>query len=218
MISPVNPDQVALKPVAVSDEFPIENGLFQRGFTTIAGADEAGRGAGAGPLVAAAVVFESEQFGSSDLIRAVADSKKLTAAKRDELYDKIVDQAWAWSVVEIGVGDIDSRGIQRANLSALRQSVACLDVQPDYALFDGYAVPGAPMPSLGVWKGDQVSPTVAAASIIAKVTRDRIMVEADTSYPGYGFAKHKGYLTADHRAAIQKLGVCEIHRSSFTLG
>ena len=189
-----------------------------RGFQAIAGADEAGRGAGAGPLVAAAVVFDPQNFATSELVAAVADSKTLTEAKREALFDRIVSEAFSWSVVSISASEVDARGIQRANLMALRQSVACLDVQPDYALFDGYAVPGVPVPSLGVWKGDQVSPTVAAASILAKVTRDRHMVEVDRLHPGYGFAKHKGYLTADHRAAIKKLGVSGIHRSSFTLG
>lgn len=199
-------------------EYPIEQGLISRGFMTIAGADEAGRGAGAGPLVAAAVIFDSEGFESNDLVATVADSKKLSEARREVLYDEIVDQASAWAVVAISADEIDDRGIQRANLSALRQAVACLDQQPDYVLFDGYAVPGVPAPSLGVWKGDQVSPTVSAASILAKVTRDRMMVEADSLHPGYGFAKHKGYLTAEHRSAIATLGVSEIHRMSFGLG
>ncbi|MFZ1361509.1 MAG: ribonuclease HII [Candidatus Nanopelagicales bacterium] len=217
MINPVSPDTSFAESTIGVRAFPIEYGLLRRGFTTIAGADEAGRGAGAGPLVAAAVVFKPSEFGSSELVRAVNDSKKLTESRREELFIQITEQSLSWAVVSISAAEVDARGIQRANLTALRQSVACLDVQPDYALFDGYSVPGAPMPSLGVWKGDQVSPTVAAASILAKVTRDRHMVEAETSHPGYGFAKHKGYLTADHRAAIEKLGVCEIHRSSFAL-
>lgn len=217
MIKPASPEGNSTGSMARLSRFPIENGLRQHGFTVIAGADEAGRGAGAGQLVAAAVIFEPEEFGSSELICDVADSKKLTESRREELYGQIVEQSLAWAVISISAIEIDTSGIQRSNLAALRQAVAYLDVQPDYVLFDGYSVPGVPVPSLGVWKGDQVSPTVAAASILAKVTRDRQMVEAEALFPGYGFAKHKGYLTAEHRAAIAKLGVCEIHRSSFAL-
>lgn len=152
------------------------------------------------------------------MLAAVADSKKLSEARRETLFEQITSQALAWSVVAISADEIDNLGIQQANLAALRQAVAGLQLRPDYVLFDGYAVPGVAVPSLGVWKGDQVSPTVAAASILAKVTRDRLLVELDQQLPGYGFAKHKGYLTSAHRAAIAQLGVSEIHRTSFTLG
>lgn len=168
--------------------------------------------------MAAAVILDSSTLATSELVASVADSKQLTESRRVALYDLIASEAMAWAVVAISSQEVDDRGIQRANLTALRQAVACLEIQPDYALFDGYAVPGVPVPSLGVWKGDQVSPTVAAASILAKVTRDREMTVAEQQFPGYGFAKHKGYLTAEHRKAIKKLGVSEIHRASFTLG
>lgn len=201
----------------IASGFALEGKLIEKGFALIAGADEAGRGAGAGPLVAAAVLFEPEDLISSEVANRVRDSKRLTAYDRELLYEEITQSALAWSIVAINSSEIDEIGIQRANISAIRRAVATLDGKPDYVLVDGYSVTGLNAPSLSVYKGDQVCRSVSAASILAKVSRDRLMVDADELFPGYGFAKHKGYLTASHREAIGNLGPCDLHRMSFTL-
>ncbi len=191
-------------------ELNLEASLVAAGFAPIAGVDEAGRGACAGPIVAAAVILDAEQP-----IAGLADSKKLTALRRERLFDEIYERALAVSVTEVSAPECDRLGLQSANLAALRRAVLRLEVRPGYVLCDGFAVDGLDAPSLGVWKGDQVAACISAASIVAKVTRDRIMVEANETHPGYGFAKHKGYGTAEHYAAIVKLGVSDMHRRSF---
>ena len=183
--------------------------IRQAGFRLVAGADEAGRGACAGPLVAAAVILGSEVPDGLD------DSKRLTPARRDALFDAIYATARAVAWVSVEAADCDALGIQQADLGALRGAIAALAPTPDFAVTDGFAVPGLPCPSLGMWKGDQVVQCVAAASIVAKVTRDRIMDELDASYPGYGFAVHKGYATPAHQTALEDLGPCPQHRLSF---
>ena len=187
-----------------------EAALHTRGFSPIAGVDEAGRGACAGPLVVAAVVL-----GTSPLLRGVADSKSLTARARAQLFDVIFEHASAVAVVVIEPDEIDDLGVHRADLEGMRRALARLDVSANYAITDGYPIEGLPIPSLAVWKGDQVCASVAAASIIAKVTRDRIMVQLDASYPEYGFASHKGYVTAAHKAALTNVGPSQVHRYSF---
>jgi len=183
--------------------------LREAGFEHIAGADEAGRGACAGPLVAAAVILGSTVPDGLD------DSKRLTPRRREALFDEINYTAAASAWVAVSPADCDALGMQRADLGALRDAVLALEITPDFAVTDGFAVPGLPCPSLGMWKGDQVVACVAAASIVAKVVRDRWMVALDAEYPGYGFAVHKGYATAAHQAALDELGPCPQHRLSY---
>ncbi|MDH2430099.1 ribonuclease HII [Sphaerisporangium sp. TRM90804] len=185
-----------------------ERALARRGLSPIAGVDEAGRGACAGPLVVAAVVLRTE-------IDGIADSKVLTPARRETLHDRILATAAAVNVVVIPPQDIDTRGLHKCNVAGMRRAVAGLECDLGYVLVDGFPVPGLPAPSLAVWKGDQVSACVAAASIVAKVTRDRMMTSLDERYPQYGFADHKGYVTARHRRALAAHGPSPHHRFSF---
>ncbi len=190
----------------------MERSLRRRGFATVAGADEAGRGACAGPLVAAACVLPSGRRGR---VPGLADSKLLTAAARDRVYAEVVDRAVAWSVVVIPVEELDARGMHVTNIEALRRAVCALEPSPDYVLTDGFPVPGLARPGLAVWKGDRVAACVAAASVLAKVTRDRIMTELDEQYPAYDFKTHKGYITDVHSGALERHGPCPEHRMRF---
>lgn len=190
--------------------YAFERTLRRRGFTVVAGADEAGRGACAGPLVAAAAVLPDRGE-----IAGLTDSKLLTAAARDRIYDEVVARAVSWSVVIIPPDDIDNRGLHVGNVAALRRALAKLTPGPSYVLTDGFAVDGVGVPGLAIWKGDQVAACVAAASVVAKVTRDRIMAELDSVYPQYGFAIHKGYSTPEHAAALKEHGPSPIHRHSY---
>jgi ribonuclease HII len=190
----------------------MEGSLRRRGFTAIAGADEAGRGACAGPLVAAACVLPAGRRGR---VPGLADSKLLTAAAREEVYAEVVARAVSWSVVAIPVGELDARGMHVTNIEALRRAVSVLDPAPDYVLTDGFPVSGLAQPTLAVWKGDRVAACVAAASVLAKVTRDRVMLELDARFPEYGFAVHKGYITEAHSEALDRHGPCGEHRRRF---
>lgn len=190
----------------------IEHTLLSAGISKIAGVDEAGRGPCAGPLVVAAVILPNP---TSDLWGDIQDSKKLTEKKREELFDLITKNALAFSIKEISVEEIDINGLHKSNIEGMRRAISALQIKPEYVLTDGYAIPGLAQPNLAVWKGDQVSVSVGAASILAKVHRDRLMVDLDLRYPGYGLAGHKGYITAAHTAALKKLGISEIHRKSF---
>jgi len=190
----------------------IEQTLRAAGITHIAGVDEAGRGPSAGPLVVAAVILR-DPF--SPQLSEVRDSKELTAKKRERLYDLIVNEAIALSIIEISNDEIDQAGLHKSNLEAFRRAVSGLAITRDYVLSDGYGIEGLAMPTLGIWKGDQVAISISAASIIAKVFRDRIMIEMDLRYPGYGFAAHKGYSSAAHTKALKELGVTPIPRNSF---
>ena len=190
----------------------IEQSLIDAGLSPIAGVDEAGRGACAGPLVIASVILKD--LNSPKLLK-LRDSKELTEKQREELFPIIHEEALSISVIKVSPGDIDRRGVHAANLDGMRRAVQGLDVAPNYVLTDGYAIEGMVTPSLAIWKGDQVAPSISAASVIAKVTRDRIMVELEESYPGYGLAKHKGYITAAHTKALETLGVTDIHRKSY---
>ncbi len=192
--------------------YALERALRRRGFAHIAGADEAGRGACAGPLVAAAAILRPGKRGEIDELN---DSKLLTPLARERVYAQVVKRALAWSVVVIPPGEVDSRGLHVCNLAAMRRALACLATPPEYVLTDGFPVDGLGGPGLAVWKGDQVAACVAAASVIAKVTRDRIMKELDKEYPAYGFAEHKGYCTGEHQAALQEYGACPEHRFSY---
>ena len=187
-----------------------ERGLRAQGFRLIAGVDEAGRGALAGPLVAAAVILPD----GFDL-EGINDSKVLTANQRAVAFDRIVAEAVAWSVHRCTPTRIDRRGLQRMNLSLLRRCVTALSVPPDYVLSDGFPVRRLTVPNLSIKKGDAVTASVAAASIVAKVTRDRMMDRYHRRFPEYGFDTNRGYGTNDHRDAIRRLGPTPIHRYSF---
>jgi ribonuclease HII len=191
----------------------IEETLIKSGVVKIAGVDEAGRGPCAGPLVVASVVLK-DPFSSN--LSDIKDSKELTAKVREKLYNVIISNALAYAIIEIGVDEIDSLGLHKCNIEGMRRAVNALQITPEYVLTDGYAIPGLTTPNLAVWKGDQVAVSISAASILAKVYRDRIMIELDSEYPQYGLASHKGYITASHTAAIKQYGVLPIHRKSFT--
>jgi ribonuclease HII len=191
----------------------IEQTLLSSGISHIAGVDEAGRGPCAGPLIVAAVILR-DPFSKS--LQEVRDSKELTPKKRERLYSVIEEEARSLSIIEISSEEIDRQGLHKSNLEGFRRAVHALHVTPDYVLTDGYPIEGLAMPTLGIWKGDQVAISISAASIIAKVYRDRIMVKMDEIYPGYGFASHKGYSSALHTAAMKKLGITPIHRRSFS--
>src|SRR5215203_6191528 len=194
------------------DLWTMERSLRRRGFLAIAGADEAGRGACAGPLVAAACVLPPGRRGR---VPGLADSKLLTPAARERVYAEVLDRAVAWSVVVMPVEDLDARGMHVTNIEDLRRAVSTLDPAPDYVLTDGFPVPGLARPGLAVWKGDRVAACVAAASVLAKVTRDRIMTELHERWPEYDFAGHKGYITDVHSAALERHGPCPEHRMRF---
>jgi ribonuclease HII len=178
----------------------------------LAGADEAGRGACAGPLVAAAVILSDEP---GRAILGLRDSKALTAKARERLYGLILERAAAVSWVAVSPGECDAWGVQTANLQALRRAVWRLAVGPAFVVTDGFAVDGLPAPSLGLWKADQVIDCVQAASIVAKVTRDRLMADLEAAFPGYGFARHKGYVTAAHQRNLELLGPSPVHRLAY---
>jgi len=195
-----------------------ERQIWERGINRVAGVDEAGRGPLAGPVVAAALVFdrsflEAEQYG---ILQGINDSKSLSESRREELYELLT--ASCPCVFGVGVADvaeIDTLNILRATHAAMARALNAIVPLPDYCLVDGLPVPGLPCPSLAVVRGDGRSLSVAAASIIAKVTRDRMMLVLDREYPGYRFARHKGYGTEAHLKALLELGPCVAHRRSF---
>ena len=191
----------------------IEELLHKAGISPIAGVDEAGRGPCAGPLVIAAVILK-DPFAPE--LTQVRDSKEISESKREELFEVIMNIAMSVSVIRVSVEEIDARGVHAANLDGMRRAVAGLSIEPAYVLTDGYAIEGLAVPNVAVWKGDQVVTAISAASIIAKVTRDREMIDLDKKYPQYGFAKHKGYITAAHTAALAEHGPCVEHRTSFS--
>jgi len=190
----------------------IEQLLTNSGISPIAGVDEAGRGACAGPLVIASVVLH-DPFAPE--LAVVRDSKEIPESKRDVVFELIQGIAASISVVIVPASEVDLRGVHAANLDGMRRAVQGLSVEPAYVLTDGYAIEGLGLPNLAVWKGDQVVVSISAASVIAKVTRDRIMREMDSDFPLYGFAGHKGYITAAHTKALNEHGPCVEHRTSF---
>ena len=190
----------------------IEQLLTSAGISPIAGVDEAGRGACAGPLVIASVVLH-DPFAPE--LAVVRDSKEIPESKRDAVFELIQGIAASVSVVIVPAAEVDSRGVHAANLDGMRRAVQGLSIAPAYVLTDGYAIEGLGIPNLAVWKGDQVVASISAASVIAKVTRDRIMREMDLEFPVYGFAGHKGYITAAHTKALNEHGSCAQHRTSF---
>lgn len=175
-----------------------------------AGTDEVGRGPLAGDVVAAAVILDPE-----NPVAGLRDSKKLTARRRDQLFDEILRKASAAAVARASVEEIDRINILQASLLAMHRAVDALGSPPAFVFVDGNRCPRWPYPSRAVVKGDSLVPAIAAASILAKVTRDREMLALDSVYPGYGFAQHKGYPTALHLDALRKLGPCPVHRRSY---
>jgi len=188
----------------------LENALRRLGFLYVAGVDEVGRGCLAGPVVAAAVVLHPERH-----IAGVCDSKTVPAAERDELYERIIDSAIAWAVASADPSEIDRVNIHQASLQAMRRAILALAPLPDVVLVDAFRVPDLPMAQRGVPKGDRRCSAIAAASIVAKVTRDRQMLELHQIDPRYGFDRHKGYATADHLHAVARFGYSDLHRRSF---
>jgi ribonuclease HII len=188
----------------------IENGLRRWGFCLVAGVDEVGRGCLAGPVLAAAVVLDPVRH-----VAGLRDSKLLTPAARERLYADILSHATAWAVASAEPAEIDAVNIHRASLAAMRQAVMRLVPLPDFVLVDAFRIPGLPMAQRGIVHGDRRSASIAAASIVAKVTRDRLMTALDGADPRYGFARHKGYATAEHLAAVARFGYSAAHRRSF---
>lgn len=187
-----------------------EDKLYLQGYNLICGIDEAGRGPLCGPVVAGAVILPKDMY-----IEGVNDSKKLTEAKREKLYDDITKNAIAWSFGISDVNFIEEVNILNATRLAMKQAVESLKISPEYALVDAEKKVPINVPYLPIIKGDSLSQSIAAASIIAKVTRDRMLIEYDRLYPEYGFINNKGYGTATHTAAIKEYGLCPIHRPSF---
>lgn len=190
----------------------IEKSFFNKGIKNICGIDEAGRGPLAGPVVVASVIMPEDS-----MIEGVNDSKKVSEKKREMLYDKIIEEAISYSVAIISEKEIDDINILNATKKGLTQSIKELDVKPDLILVDALdKIDTLGIPYKPIIKGDSLVYSIAAASIIAKVTRDRIMRQMDEIYPEYGFSGHKGYGTAKHIAAIKQYGLCDIHRRTFT--
>ena len=191
-------------------DFSLEELLCKEGFTAVCGVDEAGRGPLSGPVVAAACILPV-----GTVIDGLNDSKKLSPKKRDLLFDEIKEKATAYAIAEASPAEIDEMNILNATMLAMRRAILALPVPADFALVDGNIYRDFPLEGRAVIKGDAISASIAAASILAKVTRDRICMEDDKKYPAYAFAKHKGYSTALHMDILRKIGPCPIHRRSF---
>ncbi len=176
----------------------------------IAGVDEAGRGSLAGPVITAAVILNPET-----IIEGLADSKKLSLKKREELYEKIITNCKAFAIARADVDEIDRLNVLRSTLLAMQRAINQFSIQPDKVLIDGHCSPNLPYETQAVVQGDQIVPAISAASILAKVTRDREMLKYDVQYPDYGFAIHKGYGTKAHLVAIHRFGITPVHRKSF---
>jgi ribonuclease HII len=189
-----------------------EAALTRAGFGLVAGADEAGRGACAGPLVVAACILPRGRRGQID---GLTDSKLLTPLARERMYAEVIRRAVAYSVVIVPAAEIDAYGLHVANLAGMRRALGTLAPGPSYALTDGFPVRGLTVPSTSVWKGDATIACIAAASVLAKVTRDAIMTELHEHWPLYEFAQHKGYITPTHTAALQEHGPCPEHRRRY---
>ena len=199
------------KPIRTAEEwFQFERQAREQGFTTVCGVDEAGRGPLAGPVYAAAVILPPGL-----VIEGVNDSKKLSEKKREALFPVICEQALAFGIGYASEEEIDTYTILQATYMAMRRAVEALPVPADYALIDGNRMPPLSSPGETIIKGDALSMSIAAASILAKVSRDRVMLEAAKEYPQYGFEKHKGYGTAAHVQALREWGPCPLHRKSF---
>lgn len=191
-------------------EFTLEQELLSQGFRAVCGVDEAGRGPLCGPVVAAACILSPDHP-----IEGLNDSKKLTPKKREALFDVICERAIAYCVAEASVEEINALNILEADMLAMRRAIEGLKVSADFALVDGNVVRGFPIPSRAVVHGDAISPSIAAASVLAKVTRDRLCIALDRQYPQYGIAKHKGYGTKEHMDALRIYGPAPIYRTKF---
>lgn len=196
-------------------DLSLELALLQRGVSPIAGADEAGRGPLAGPVVAAAVILPPDLDGGEEWLRLLDDSKRLNPARRELAFQAVQEHAVSWAVAAIEPVEIDRIGIGVASLQAMLRAADDLAVRPAHLLLDYIPARQCPYPYDAVVKGDQRSYSIAAASNVAKVTRDRMMADYEQTYPGYGFARHKGYATAFHLARLREIGPCKIHRQSF---
>ncbi len=188
----------------------IENAVRREGYTCVAGVDEVGRGCLAGPVVAGAVALDPRKY-----VPRIADSKTVTAAERERLFARIVKAAVAWSVSVVEPDEIDRLNIHHASLAAMNRAVMGMAPLPDFVLVDAFRIPGLPMAQRAVVHGDARCTAIAAASILAKVTRDRLMKALHEQYPAYGLDRHKGYATQDHLAAVKAHGYSAIHRKSF---
>ena len=188
----------------------LENAMRRWGFYRVAGCDEVGRGCLAGPVVAAAVILDPDRY-----IPGVCDSKMITPAERERLYGVITRKALAWSVASAPAGEIDDINIHQASLQAMRRAVLAIAPLPDLVLVDAFRIPELPIAQRAVLHGDRRCSAIAAASIIAKVTRDREMLDHHAADPRYGYDRHKGYATADHLAALARHGYSALHRRSF---
>jgi ribonuclease HII len=195
-------------PIQPMDYF--EKMYYRRGYHRIAGVDEVGRGPLAGPVVAAAVILPI-----NGIQEKLFDSKKISSKKREQLYKTIFAEAQGVGIGIVGQEEIDRINILQATLKAMALAIEHLSISPDFILIDGSQGIGLPIPQKSVRKGDQLCNSIAAASIVAKVTRDRMMLECHQKYPQYNFARHKGYGTKEHRRAIERFGVCELHRKTF---
>jgi ribonuclease HII len=194
----------------LSAHFELETALFTQGIGLIAGVDEVGRGPLAGPVCVAAAILDPD-----NLPQGLDDSKKLSARRREALYEEIFARALAVSVVLAPAAEIDAINIRQATLAAMARAARALSVTPQFVLVDGNDMPNLPCPGRAVIDGDAISLSIAAASIVAKVARDRLMARLDLLHPGYGFSDHAGYSTAAHREALQRLGPCREHRRSY---
>lgn len=196
----------------------LEQEAWNRGAHRVAGVDEAGRGPWAGPVHAAAVIFRLDSVPElqSGPLRGLTDSKQLSKSRREEFFARLTgDSRIAWAVASATADEIDRMNILQATLRAMARAIEALPFPPDFLLVDGLKVPAAACPARCVAHGDALSLSIAAASVLAKVTRDRVMLELDARHPGYGFARHKGYGTAAHRSALERLGPCPEHRRTF---
>jgi ribonuclease HII len=203
VVSPLDPDLTA------------EAALCEGGFRRVAGVDEAGRGAWAGPLVAAAVILPEPDAVSEGFLAGVRDSKLLSIAQRDELFEVVVGQARAIGVGAVAADEIDLIGLTAANELAMARAVRALSVVPDYLLVDCFKLKSVRLPQRGIIRGDRCCLSIAAASIVAKVYRDRWLAELGARHPGYSFEQHRGYGVAVHRQAIADQGLTPIHRLSY---
>ena len=190
--------------------YKYEQKLYDEGCVYVAGVDEVGRGPLAGPIAAAVVILKKD-----DLIEGINDSKKLSAQKREELYKVITERAVSYAVGIVSPAEIDEINILQATYKAMREALSKLSVKPDHLLADAVTIPLIDVPQTAIIKGDAKSISIGAASIVAKVTRDKMMEEYDKIYPGYGFAQNKGYGSAEHIKAIKEKGICSIHRKTF---
>lgn len=188
----------------------LENAYRRIGFCRVAGVDEVGRGCLAGPVVVGAVVLDPERH-----VPGLRDSKQVTPLGRERLYAQIVERALGWAVRASEPAEIDEVNVHQASLAAMRRAVLAIDPLPDLVLVDAFRIPRLPLAQRGVIHGDSRCAAIAAASILAKVTRDRLMVELHARDPRYGFDRHKGYATAEHLAAVSRFGYSDIHRRSF---